>query len=510
MCRFLPDGRLDLSNATMADSQLMAALSERWASFGPAALGARDSVALSWPVVIDGRERSMVSRAVAERSDSGEVEAVVVVTNDDPAQRLDGLTGLLTEDALRVVLDARAGVQPVAGMAVALALFEVDGFEHLVSSLGRTTGDLAVSAVADSIVHSLRDRDVAYRARGNGIAVFFVDGMTADAASAVATRIQRSASAAAESVIGRPVTLSVGLAQPDTELAWPDLLLWARRAAAVARSSGGDRIELYREGLHLAATQDRRRESTLREAIDAGQLIVSFQPVVELGTGTIVGAEALVGWDHPTEGLLGPAAFVPVAERTDLILDVTRFVLDEGLARLADHQRAHPGDPFTLSINITAADLADPAFTGTVTGALVASGVDRSAVCLELTETAVVADTDAAIATLAALRDLGVSIALDDFGTGFASLSLLRRLPVDRLKIDQTFVAGLPAAADVAVIRLVMGLAGELGLAVTAEGIETPAQAAILCELGCEVGQGFLYARPTRVDRLADLVAGGS
>jgi len=506
VCRFRPDGSIDVTTAVDADAPLVAELRNRWDLFGPVALGDRDFVTVTMNLSHEGVERWLVSRAVAERDEQGRIEAVVVVTTDDLSHRPDMLTGLYGELVLDEVLASRLSEVEALGPAVSVALIDLDQFGKVNLEHNHRIGDLVLTATAQAIVRCLREHDQAFRVGETDFAVVFGGAVSHDVTLGVAARIQAAVGAATEPLLGRRITTAVGLASADEWIEVAELRSRVSQAAVFARETGENQVAAYEPDMVQSATADRRRLDALRDAIEGGRLIVAFQPVVDLESLEIVGAESLVCWDHPNVGLLLPSEFIPLAESTGMITDITRHVLDTSVTMLADHQRAHPGAAFSLSVNITAADLADPGFVGLVAGVLDESGVDRSSVCLELTETAVLADTDEAIGVLAELRELGVSIALDDFGTGYASLSLLRQLPVNRVKIDQSFVSGLPLQADAAVVRLVMGLASELDLDVVAEGIETIDQAEMLAALGCRLGQGFLYSRPIVVDRLDHLV----
>lgn len=506
VCRFLPDGSTDLSTAGDSDAALVVALRDRWHLFEPHAFGDRGSVTVTMNLTHEGVERWLVSRAVAERDEQGRIEAVVVVTTDDLSHRPDVLTGLLGEHVLDEVLASRLSRVGASGPAVSVALIDLDQFGRVNLEHSHRIGDLVLVAAAQAIVRCLREHDQAFRVGETDFAVLFGDEVSQDVAVGVAARIQAAVGAATEPLLGRRIATAVGLASTDEWIEVAELRSRVSQAVTFAREMADNRVVAYEPEMVRSATADRRRLDALRDAIEGGRLIVAHQPVVDLESGEIVGAEALVCWDHPTVGLLLPSEFIPLAESSGMITDITRHVLDTSVAMLATHQRSHPGAAFSLSVNITAADLADPGFVELVSAVLEESGVDRSSVCLELTETAVLADADEAIGVLTELRRLGVSIALDDFGTGYASLSLLRQLPVNRVKIDQSFVTGLPLQADAAVVRLVMGLARELGLDVVAEGIETVDQAEMLAALGCRLGQGFLYSRPIVVDRLDRLV----
>lgn len=237
-------------------------------------------------------------------------------------------------------------------------------------------------------------------------------------------------------------------------------------------------------------------EQEIRNGIDDDQFVVYYQPVVDLVDGRIVKFEALVRWNHPQRGLLNPSAFIGVAEASDLIIEIGTLVLEEACRQTAEWQCA--GADITLAVNISARELADPAIVERVRTTLAAAGMDPHSLWLEVTETALVEDLDQVTLRLGRLSGSGIGIAIDDFGTGWASLLYLRQFPVRELKIDRVFVSGVDnQASDAAITRSVLSLGGELDLFVTAEGVETEAQAERLRKLGCRFGQGYLYGRPT-------------
>jgi len=237
-------------------------------------------------------------------------------------------------------------------------------------------------------------------------------------------------------------------------------------------------------------------------AIEHDQFELRYQPVIALADGSMVGVEALVRWQHPTDGLLLPDEFVSLAERTGLIGGLTERVLKGALRQLGEWQ-AHRRS-LVVSVNVSASDLLADGFAEDVLRWCVDLGADPTGLRIELTETAVLAEVQHAIEVIARLRSAGVTVALDDFGTGYATLATLRKLPLDSLKIDQSFVAGLPDhPADVAVVKLVIGLAEQLGVTTVAEGVETEAQRDLLTAAGCTYGQGFLFSQPVPADQLA-------
>ena len=516
VCRYLLDGTLSESSAHDRDLELVDELSKRWSHFRPEAFGDRRTVELTWQHGRRDDDRWLVSRAALERDDHDAVLAVVVVTSDVTSlhvaeervvgtSRHDALTGLPNAARLAELLETDVDELAATGPTIRMAVLDLDGFGEVNATAGYRVGDEVLQATAQAITGCLREADVAFRLVDDEFAVLFAAGLDADHAVAVASRMRAAVAEASTAVLGRPLTMSVGLARSEPGLSPDEMSERAAAAVSSARHLGGDVAVIFDDAARRASIDEQDRADQLRRAIDDGELVVAFQPLVDLESHHVVGAEALVRWQHPTDGLLLPDEFVPLAERMGMVVDLTRAVLDRSLRALAAFHQSHPGEKFSLSVNMSAADLAQPLFIEVVHAALESSDVEPASLCLELTETAVIEDIDLAISTLRQLRHLGVTIAIDDFGTGYASLSVLRELPVDRLKIDQTFVRGLPRPADLAVVRLVVGLARELDLVVTAEGIGTTAQAEQLQQLGCATGQGSLFSAPMFVADLGEL-----
>jgi EAL domain-containing protein (putative c-di-GMP-specific phosphodiesterase class I) len=248
-------------------------------------------------------------------------------------------------------------------------------------------------------------------------------------------------------------------------------------------------------------------ESALRRALDRGELLLHYQPEVDIVTGEVRGFEALVRWDHPARGLLAPSAFIPLAEETGLIVPIGEWVLREACTE-ATRWAGISDEPLTLSVNLSARQLAQQDLVAMVRRAVAETGIDPSTLCLEITESAVMESGSATTAQLRALKSLGVRLAIDDFGTGFSSLAHLRRFPVDVLKIDGTFVAGLGhEPQDASIAAAVISLAHALGLETVAEGIETDEQHTILRGLGCDLGQGYLFGHPAPAAEAVRLIA---
>jgi diguanylate cyclase len=272
-----------------------------------------------------------------------------------------------------------------------------------------------------------------------------------------------------------------------------------------AKRSGGNRFEVYRPELRGIAESSRSLAAELRRAIKNSELFVLYQPVFDLGDGAMMGAEALVRWRHPERGVIGPAEFIPVAERRGLIGAIGEFVLDQACRQLAAWTSAgRCPERFTIGVNLSGRELRDPGLVEHVAATLRRHGIAPSRLVLEITENVLVGELGDAHRAIESLAKLGVRIALDDFGTGYSTLAHLRHLQTDILKIDRSFVSQLGGKSrDREIIAAVAGMAHALGMTVIAEGVETQAQRDELTALGCDAAQGYLFARPLAPDVLA-------
>jgi EAL domain-containing protein (putative c-di-GMP-specific phosphodiesterase class I) len=304
-------------------------------------------------------------------------------------------------------------------------------------------------------------------------------------------------------------TASIGIALSSSGYDRPeDILRDADIAMYRAKENGKARYELFDHGMHARAVSRLQLESDLRQAIENKEFCVYYQPIVSLETGRLAGFEALVRWNHPRRGLVSPADFIPVAEETGLIVPIGQWVLNEACADVRQWQLDSPSHrSLSLSVNLSARQVAQPDLLDQIKEALATSKLNPHCLKLEITESVVMENAEAAVLMFKQLRSLGVQLSIDDFGTGYSSLSYLHRFPLNYLKIDRSFVSRLTTDNDNAIVRTISTLARNLGMEVIAEGIETEEQHQQLKMLGCEYGQGFLFSRPVHNDGVQHLLA---
>lgn len=392
---------------------------------------------------------------------------------------------------------------------IAVLFLDLDRFKIINDSLGHEAGDQLLIAVGQRLRERMRPEDTAARLGGDEFTVLLEDIEDVHAAARVAERIAEDLRAPFQ--LGtREVftTSSIGIALSNgTGHSPDDVMRDADAAMYLAKSRGKAHYEVFDQTLTSRALENLELENDLRRALNRGEFELFFQPIVNLLTNTVTGHEALLRWRHPTRGLIAPADFIPIAEETGLIVPIGSWVLREACsqckawndaAALAP-QGQERETPICISVNLSARQFEQPDLVADVAATLRETQIPPHQLCLEITESAVMQDIDAALSTLQALKTLGVGLAIDDFGTGHSSLSYLRRFPIDVLKIDRSFIAGLtedPQAGDGAIVRAIITLAENFGVSVTAEGIETNLQLSELLQLNCSQGQGFFFAHP--------------
>jgi len=400
-----------------------------------------------------------------------------------------------------------------ATTTVAVLFLDLDRFKLINDSLGHDTGDKLLVAVADRIRGCLRAGDTAARLRGDEFTVLCEDVEGQDDAVGVADRLADAMTRPFD-LDGDEVFLSasVGIALPTSSDDTAETLLRnADSAMYRAKERGRARHELFDDGMRAGAVARLQVEKDLHRALERDELRVVYQPEVELATGQVVAVEALLRWEHPERGVVGPAEFIEVSEETGLIVPIGEWVIEEACRQGAEWQRLYPDrPPLSVWVNLSARQLASPDLVPTVERALSRAGVGPGSLCLEITESVVMSDAPSSITLLRALKDLGVSLGIDDFGTGYSSLGYLKRFPVDVLKVDRGFVDGLGVdSEDSAIVAAVVSMAHALGMTAVAEGVETAGQVAELRALGCDLAQGYYFARPQPPSAITDLLACG-
>jgi diguanylate cyclase (GGDEF)-like protein len=410
----------------------------------------------------------------------------------------DALTGLLNRAGFLVVLEDALARARDEDRQVALLFVDLDGFKRANDSHGHSFGDDVLRLTAARIGTVSRVGDTVARLGGDEFVVIAegIDGV--DAATRLGERLVSAVSVPIE-LGGRTARIgaSVGVAvSEDARVPASDLLADADQAVYRAKRSGRGRVEVCNDALRREVAERNDIEAALRNAIHSGELELHYQPVVDTSTQDLKGFEALVRWRRPGYGLVPPADFIPVAEASDLVIDLGRWVLAEATSQLVRWSSSPGMAGAHVSVNVSGRHLLNGAVVDDVREALEHSGLAADRLVVEITETVILADLDVAVAHLDALRALGVRIALDDFGTGYTSIGQLGRLPVDILKIDRAFVSELDQHQDRSIVELMVEVAHTLGLGLVAEGVEEAGQLGILQELTCDDVQGYLISRP--------------
>jgi diguanylate cyclase (GGDEF)-like protein/PAS domain S-box-containing protein len=480
-------------------------------------------------VVIQEERRFLHTRFVPEFVEDGEVLSVLAVSRDLTERRRieealaeqavrDPLTGLANRTLLVSRIRQAIELGGAAGRLAVLFL-DLDRFKLVNDSLGHAAGDELLVAVAGRLREAVRRGDLVARFGGDEFVVLCEDVEGRAEAAAIAERISRCLVRPFETA-GKQIHVrsSIGIALSDGPGADVDALLRDADAAmyqvkalgGTSSSGAAGGYRFFEPATHERAVHRINVEHELRQAVDRGEFSLVYQPMIDVSDGRIIGAEALIRWRHPERGLLPPSEFVDVAEETHLIIPMGRWVLDEACRQLAAWNAIrgeHDGE-LTLAVNLSNRQLShDPELVAEITKAIVRHGLPARQICLEVTETAVHEASLAARSALSALSDAGVQLALDDYGTGFSSLSHLRDIPVNALKIDRVFIDGLERnRGDDAIVVAVVTLAHALGMHVIAEGVESPRQRERLRELACDFAQGHLYSEAVTAEQFAALL----
>jgi predicted signal transduction protein with EAL and GGDEF domain len=487
----------------------------------------------------DGSWRFLESTASAIRSPQGEINGLVIVNRDITDRKRaeeklahqsfhDGLTGLPNR---ALFLDRLQRATTLSrrhpDFKFAVLFIDIDEFKVFNDSLGHAAGDTLLIQIAQRLTACLRSVDTISRPRVKEDAELFVGESTLarpggdeftvlieelrDPSDAirVAERIQQRLAIPFDSNDQEIVlSVSIGIAFSSIgALEAQDILRDAEIAMYRAKNTGKARCEVFDHAMHTSAIKRLQLETGLRRALELKQFRVYYQPIVSLRNDQIVGFETLSRWQRP-EGLVMPGEFIAVADETGIILPINRQLLYEACQQLRSWQAQFPSDPpLAVNVNITPKQFAQPDLASQIGKALQETGLDPRCVNLEITETIAMSDADRSAIVLSELKELGVRLDIDDFGTGYSSLSRLQHFPVDRLKIDRSFISRIDTDVEThEIVRIIVMLAHGLGLEVVAEGVETQMQADMLKHLDCELAQGYLYSRPVPSETIERLL----
>jgi diguanylate cyclase (GGDEF)-like protein/PAS domain S-box-containing protein len=419
----------------------------------------------------------------------------------------DALTGLpnrslVMNRAEQMLASARRRRVPVAAL-----FLDLDDFKDINDSLGHEAGDQLLQGVAARLTGALRQEDTVGRLGGDEFVVLIEGPSMAAGSEVVAARILDvlvTPFSIAASGVPLEVTASIGIAEGVRSHAG-ELLRDADIALYRAKASGKHCAVAFSPTMHAALDDHRSMEMDLRNALEDSQFFLLYQPTVDLSTGTFIGVEALLRWQHPARGLVGPNEFIPILEATGLIIPIGRWILNEACRQGQEWHRQ--GHRIAMSVNISGVQLQRDRIIDDVQAALVASDFDPTHLILELTETTLMHDVEASVTRLNLLKALGINLAIDDFGTGYSSLAYLRQFPIDVLKIDQSFVSGVAHAKEsAAIVHTLVQLGKVLDLETVAEGIESEDQRILLQAEDVNIGQGYLFARPLEAKAVGQLL----
>ena len=424
----------------------------------------------------------------------------------------DPLTGLANRGYFMTCLRNALAKADAELRSIGVVFFDLDNFKVVNDSLGHEWGDQVLRVVASRIRAGLRNEDVAARLGGDEFTLLIDDATSLDH---VIRQVERLIASLRDPIQleGRDrfvgVSAGIAISNPKHDSA-DDLLRKADLAMYQAKTNGKGYYAIFDSQLNAAAQHRLELETDLHQACKRQELEVAYQPIVALSDRRVCGIEALLRWHHPRRGLIAPSEFIPVAEETGLIFELGQWVLEQACEQARRWNADYPASsPLLLSVNISARQFRRPTLVEEIRAALRASELEPQCLMLEITEGSLVHDRDGTIAALKGLRDIGVRLAIDDFGTGYSGLSYLKKLPIDTLKIDCSFVGDIEAdPQDRAIVQSVVALAAAFDLNVIAEGIETEQQATYLRTLGCPRGQGYLFAPALAPDALAAMLQG--
>jgi diguanylate cyclase (GGDEF)-like protein len=444
--------------------------------------------------IIDGVVTDITSRKEAE-------SGLLVLAHTD------SLTGLANRLHLSTRIDSAVAELMPEAPGVALLLLDLDGFKAVNDSFGHATGDELLIMVARRLRRSLRTTDLAARLGGDEFAIL-LDDVDEHQALVAAQRLLTGVNA--PFVLSRgtvAISASIGLVHAVDDRDAVDLMRDADVAMYRAKADGKNRIVTFEPAMQARVLRRVQLESELRNSVEDGDFVLHYQPLLDLSTLEIVGAEALIRWEHPELGLLPPGEFIDVAEDTGMIVPLGRWVIEQATKDAAKWQSTS-GRRLSVSVNLSPRQLHDPDLIQATSRALAAAGLPAECLVIEITENLLLNDADLARDMLASLRALGVRVAVDDFGTGYSSLAYLDRYPVDVLKVDRSFVEPLGTSVkSAALVRSIVELAAALEMECVAEGVENEQQVVTLRSLGCHLAQGFMFAKPRPAEEMLRMLA---
>ena len=494
----------------------------------------RQNLSINYPVILpDGTQKHILNQGEVLYSANGDAELLLGVIQDvtplkqaEEEIRLlafyDSLTGLANRALFLDRLEKAIAASQRSAQKFALLFLDLDQFKLINDTLGHHIGDLLLKQVADRLTRNVRSTDTAAvmgfrqpdaviaRLGGDEFTILLADIKKPDVAAKVAARLIGEI-ADTYHLEGHDVsmTTSIGISVYPEDGTEPGVLLKnADSAMYHAKNSGRNSYQFYKESLNRAVLERFSIEHDLKKALAGDELTLFYQPQIDLVTRRIVGAEALIRWNHPLKGMITPDRFIPIAEESGQIIDVNRWVIQTACRQKA-RWLADGLDPITIAVNLSGYKLSGQNIIRTIREALAEVTDGHQQLEIEITENVLMQDTKETVSTLQGLKDLNLRIALDDFGTGYSSLSYLTAFPVDTIKIDRSFVMGCTAEPkNLIIIKAIIAMGHSMGKRIVAEGIETEAQFALMCELGCDEGQGYLFRHPVPAEEFARLLAG--
>jgi diguanylate cyclase (GGDEF)-like protein len=458
-------------------------------------------------ILVITRIAAFYERRLAERTAQCARELEEVHTRLQYLATHDSLTGLPNWLLFKERLGQAVADTGRPERAIAVAVLDLDHFSSLNHSLGHGAGDWLLSEVARRVGSVLRPGDLLARL-GSDEFVVLIDSLAARVDAEAVTRAVLAELREPFSINGADVNVrpSIGVSiWPDDGRRVDDLLSHAEVAMALAKERGGE-VQFFQRGMTDSMHERLALENDLRRALAAGEFELSFQPVLSAKTGRIVTAEALLRWRHPLRGMIGPSSFIPLAEETGLMIPLGEWVIREACRKAAAWQLDH-GSQIRLAVNLSATQFRHQNLVEVIRSALTAENLDARCLEIELTESAVMTNPEESVGVLKQLRKMGVTVAVDDFGTGYSSLSYLRRFPIDKLKIDRSFVRDLATSrTDESIVRAIISLAHSVNLQVVAEGVETEEQLRCIRALGCDQWQGYYCCEPQPAELFGEML----